>query len=130
MYQWFDDSDQRKIVIYNKDVIDGNPVGVLEIYMGKDIRIVSNKEIHIQANENVYVKTEQQIRLHAGETKFTIYEDNRVKTTATIYAKGFTPSPYGESVERIEPPQLPPKVEPTDRGKTYNKPFREAAEIK
>lgn len=130
MYQWFDDSEERKIVVYNNQVIDGEPVGVVEIYVGRDVRIISNKEVHIQAAENIHIKTAQQIRLHAGETKFTIYDDNRIKTTATIYAKGFTPSPGGESVTTIDPPQLPSKLEPTDRAKTYNKPYLEAAEPK
>ena len=39
------------------------------------------------------------------------------------------PNPGGETVDRIERPELPQKLEPTDRAKTYNEPFEKAEPI-
>jgi len=122
MYQWFDDS-ARKIVIYNTDFVDNEPVGVIEIYVGKEINIVSRGDVNIQADKNVMVKSTGQIQLHAGSTLFTVLENNLIHSNAIIKAKAFVSSPSGTAVQKKTPPTLPSKLEPTDRAKTYNKPF-------
>jgi hypothetical protein len=127
MYQWFDDSFARKIVIYNTDFVDNNPVGVVEIYVGKEINIISRGDCQIQADKNVKIRTGGQIQCHAGSTFFQILENQLIYSNAMIYAKKFIESPRGTGVQHKSPPTLPSRLEPTDRAKTYNKPF-EAAE--
>jgi len=129
MYQWFDER-QRKIVIYNYDFENNEPVGVVEIYVGKEVNIISRKDVHVQADEKVYVKSEDGIYFHAGQTRMTWRGSSQlIETNAIIKAQAFVESTGGDPVTRKENTQVPTKMEPTDRAKTYNKPYEEAEEV-
>lgn len=130
MFQWFDDSNNRKIVIYNSDTINAQPVGVVEIYVGKEINIVSRGKINIHADDTITVKSGGDIQCHAGSTLFTIKSSNLIESNAVIKAKSFVENPAGTAVVKKEPPRLPSSVNPSDRARTYNKPFVEAEPIK
>jgi len=128
MFQWFDEKS-RKIVIYNDEAN-----GTIEIYSDQNVNVITNGSINLRADKHVFIRAGRSIRMQAAGTKFTMINGN-IQTNAIfrgpeIKAKMVdTPDPGGEVVERIVRPTLPFKREPTDRAKTYNKPFEEAKPI-
>lgn len=137
MYQWFDEKN-RKIVIYNNEAN-----GTIEIYADQKVNVISNGDINLRADRHIFMRAGRSIRMQAAGTKFTMTNGN-IQTNATFHGPkvnaficGVFPgpgagcaNPGGETVERILKPTLPQKREPTDRAKTYNKPFKKAEPIK
>lgn len=137
MYQWFDENN-RKIVIYNNEAN-----GTIEIYANQNVNVISNGNINLRADRHIFMRAGRSIRMQAAGTKFTMINGN-IQTNATFhgpkvnaYICGVFPgpgagcaNPGGATVERILEPTLPEKLEPTDRAKTYNKPFKKAEPIK
>jgi hypothetical protein len=136
MYQWFDEK-QRKIVIYNNEAS-----GTIEIYADREVNVISNGNINLRADKHILMRAGRSIRMQAAGTKFTMINGN-IATNATFHGPKVNaficgvfpgpgagcPNPGGEVVERVQRPQLPSKREPTDRAKTYNKPFEKAEPI-
>lgn len=127
MYQWFDEQT-RKVVIYNYDFERGEPVGVVEIFVGKEVNIISKKDVTIQAAKKINIKSGDSVCLHSGGTKMTWRSSKLIESNAIIKAVDFVKSPNGDSVDNKPDTTLPARIEPTDRGKTYNKPFEAAKE--
>ena len=136
MFQWMDEKG-NKIVIFNNE---NN--GKIEIYANADVNVIANRDINLRADRHVFIKAGRSIRMQAAGTKFTIINGN-IQTNATFHGPrvnafvcGVFPgpgagcaSPGGAVVERVSRPTLPQKREPTDRAKTYNKPFEKALSV-
>ena len=136
MYQWFDEK-KRKIVIYNNEAN-----GSIEIYANRTVNVISNGNINLRADRHILMRAGRTIRMQAAGTKLTMFNGN-IRTNATFHGPkvnaficGVFPGPGagcsnsgGETVDRIPRPDLPQKREPTDRAKTYNKPFEKAKPI-
>lgn len=132
MYQWIEEKEKR-ITIYNNE-----EAGVIEIYCNKDVNVIAKNSINMQADGNIKIRAGKNIEFQAGGNKLTMYK-NRTFTNSDFNAPkmkaffvgvmagpgGGPPSPGGETIDRIDPPELPNAIEPTDRGKTYNGPFEE-----
>ncbi len=149
MYEWFDEKN-RQIVIYNNE-----ERGTIDVYANGNVNVISDRDVNVMAKQNVNIKADAKICMQAGNTRLTIDEagihtnknyygrsvfaeiaDLVVKikpftvgkekvTSAEGSAGGGSPKPGGVSVTTIKPPQVPDKIEPEDRGKTYNEPFEE-----
>lgn len=129
MYMWMDEI-KREIVVYNRN-------GKVVIYSSNDIEIISDKDIRMQAGGDIKMRANGSIPLQAGGTKFTV--TNHIQTNTTIdadelnaYVCGVMPgpgggcrSPSGAAVPFVQNPQIPNPIEPSDRAKTYNKPYQE-----
>jgi len=136
MYQWMDDRE-KKIVIFNDEAN-----GKIEIYANREVNVITNGNMNLRADEHIFIKAGKSIRMQAGGTKFTLVNGN-IQTNAEYFGSRVNafvcgvfpgpgagcPSPGGASVDRVVRPRLPTKREPTDRAKTYNKPFEEAERI-
>jgi hypothetical protein len=136
MYQWFDERG-RKIVIYNNE-----SSGAIEIYAERQVNVITNGSINLRADQNIFIRAGRTIGMQAADTKFTI-SNGKIQTNAGFHGPSVNaficgvlpgpgagcPSPGGDVVNRIPRPALPTKREPTDRAKTYNKPFEEAKPI-
>lgn len=136
MYQWFDERG-RKIVIYNNEAF-----GTIEIYADNQVNVITNGDINLRADRHIFMRAARTIRMQAAGTKFTMFNGN-IQTNATFHGPRVNaficgvfpgpgagcPNPGGATVERIPRPTLPQKREPTDRAKTYNKPFQKAEPI-
>ena len=106
------------------------------------MNVIANRDINLRADRHVFIKAGRSIRMQAAGTKFTIINGN-IQTNATFHGPkvnafvcGVFPgpgagcsSPGGAVVERVSRPILPQKREPTDRAKTYNKPFQKAESV-
>ena len=135
MYQWMDDN-RRKIVIYNDEVS-----GAIEIYANGQVNVISNDSINLRADNHIFMRAGSSIRMQAAGTLFTMFDGN-IQTNATFHGAkinaylcgvfpgpgGGCPNPGGSPVQRIARPGLPRRW-PSDRGKTYNKPYEEAEPI-
>lgn len=129
MYQWFDEKN-RKIVIFNNE-----RAGTIEIYANRNVNVISNGNINLRADGNILMRAGRSIRMQAGGTRLTVFNGNiqtnaRYNGTRVNAVVTNRPNPGGRVVERIKRPELPIKREPTDRAKTYNKPFDKAEPIK
>jgi hypothetical protein len=136
MYQWFDERG-RKIVIYNNEAF-----GTIEIYADQQVNVITNGNINLRADKHIFMRAGRTIRMQAAGTKFTMFNGN-IQTNATFHGPRVNaficgvfpgpgagcPNPGGAVVERIQRPTPPTKREPTDRAKTYNKPFERAKPI-
>jgi hypothetical protein len=136
MYEWFDER-KRQIIIYNDE-----RSGKIEIFANGDVNVISNNDINLRADRNILLKAGRQIRMQAAGTKFTI-SDGNISTNGDFNGPQVNaficgvfpgpgagcPRPGGQSVTRVPRPNLPSKLEPTDRAKTYNKPFEKAEPI-
>ena len=136
MFQWMDEKNNT-IVIFNNE---NN--GKIEIYANADVNVISNRDINLRAERHIFIKAGRSIRMQAAGTKFTMFNAN-IQTNATFHGPRVNaflcgafpgpgagcPSPGGTIVERISRPTLPSKREPTDRAKTYNKPFQKALSV-
>lgn len=129
MYMWMDERKQE-IVIFNRN-------GKTIIYANTDVQVISERNINMQAEGHIFMRAGKSIRMQAGGTKMTITKNILMNTTlnaarVNAWICGVFPGPgagcansSGESVDPIELPQLPMKIEPSDRAKTYNEPFEE-----
>ena len=136
MYQWLDEGG-RKIVIYNNEVS-----GAIEIYADQRVNVITSGSINLQAEQHINMRAARTIRLQAAGTKLTL-SDGNIQTNATFrgprikaYIEDVMPGPGGGipdsggiAVEKVLRPSLPLKLEPTDRAKTYNKPFEKAKPV-
>lgn len=136
MYQWFDERG-RKIVIYNNEAF-----GTIEIYADQQVNVITNGNINLRADKHIFMRAGRTIRMQAAGTKFTMFNGN-IQTNATFHGPKVNaficgvfpgpgagcPNPGGAVVDRIQRPTTPTKREPTDRAKTYNKPFEKAKPI-
>ncbi len=122
MCQVLDDKN-RKIVIYNNEA-----AGTIEIFANSDVKVITNKNIALQADKDITIRAGASIRFQAGETKLTL-RGKKVSANCPMIAEVFTKSTAGgESVAKLDQPPAPVKLEPSDRGKTYNAPFVECPE--
>lgn len=128
LYTWMSDK-AKEIVIYN-----GESGGKTKIYCKGSIELVSGGDISIEANRFVNIKA-RQIRMQSEGAKFTIARNISTDTRINaVQFNGFLPGampgpgaqvsrPGGSTVENLERPKIPEKIEPSDRGQTYNGPF-------
>jgi len=130
MYQWFND-ESKQIVIYNDE-----SSGKIQLYCKGDINLLSDNNINIKAKGSVNISGSS-INMQANSALLTL--SSVIDTNTTINAKevnayingvmpgpgGGSPRPGGSSVQYVLPPVLPSKIEPNDRGKTYNGPYKE-----
>lgn len=137
MYQWMDESS-RRIVIWNNE-----SAGRIEIFANREVNIISNNNINVRADRNILLKAGENIFMQAGGSKFSLLSGGRINSNTIIntrrvnaYICGVMPGPgggcsrnAGRVIERIKRPELPLKREPSDRGKTYNKPYEGSEKI-
>jgi hypothetical protein len=136
MYQWFDDN-QQKIVIYNNETN-----GTVEIYANTQVNVITNDSINLRADKHIFIRAGNSIRMQAAGTLFTL-SDGNIQTNAVYNGwkvnglicgvmpgpGGGCPNPGGSQVMRVLPSNPPGMTSPTDRGKTYNKPYEEAKPV-
>ncbi len=134
MYQWFDDAE-KKIVIYNNE-----SSGKIEIYANQEVNLISTKDVNIRADGDILMKAAKAIKMQAGGVKLTLYGNistnvsfNGPRVNAFLCGAfpgpgAGCPNPGGDTVDRIDRPELPKSTQPKDRGKTYNGPFEECPE--
>lgn len=129
-YIWLNDSD-REVVIFNAE-----QSGKTKIYSKGDIEIKSEKNITLHAGAALNLRGKR-INLHAeAGAKMTM--TGNFFLNAKVNAESFrgfhigcfpgpgagNPSVGGTSdVDPLKIPTLPDKIEPSDRGQTYNGPF-------
>lgn len=127
-YLWFDE-DKKEIVLYN-----GEPDCKVRVYSRGSIDLFANQNINLQAGGSINMRAGR-IRMQSSQVKLTI--SGAVRTTGRVLAEQFqgflpgampgngaqAPRPQGDDVDLIQMPVLPDKIEPSDRGKTYNGPF-------
>ena len=127
-YLWFDE-ERKEIVLYN-----GEPDCKVRVYSRGSIDLFADRDINLQAGGRINMRASQ-VRMQSNAVKFTI--SGAVRTTGRVLAESFQgflpgampgngaqqPRPQGDDVDPIERPLLPEKIEPSDRGKTYNGPF-------
>lgn len=124
MYQIMDDK-KRKIVIYNDA-----PNGTIEIYTRRRVNIISSADVKVSAGRNLDLYADRAIRMQAGDTRLTI-NGAGIHTNRTIFARRLSglvtagARPRALRVTKADVPELPEKLEPKDRGQTYNAPFEE-----
>jgi hypothetical protein len=137
MYMWMDEPS-KKIVIYNNE-----SRGSIDIYSDMEVNIISNSDVNIRADRNILMKAGNNILMQAGRSTLSLLANNRMISNTTFETRrvnsffcGVMPGPGagcsrggGTAVVRKQRPNLPAKVEPNDRGKTYNKPFEQSAKI-
>lgn len=133
MYTWFKD-ETKEIVIYN-----GERGGKTKIYCRGSIELISGQDINIQATRHINMSA-RQIRMQSQGAKLTVAQNIQTDTRINaLQFNGFLPGampgpgaqfprPGGVDVERLENPSLPNKIEPSDRGQTYNGPFEGATD--
>lgn len=131
LYQWIDDQ-RNKISIYNNE-----QNGSIDIFAGRSINLISNGDINMRADGHIMMHAGRSIRMQADTTYLTLVRN--INTNTTINARrinafvcgvmpgpgGGCENPAGTPVDRLESPELPQFLEPTDRGTTYNGPFEE-----
>lgn len=136
MYQWFDDRS-RKIVIHNDE-----SSGIIEIYANAQVNVISNDSINLRADKHIFMRAGNSIRMQAAGSLFTLFDGN-IQTNAVYNGwkinglicgvmpgpGGGCPNPGGAQVLRIQQSSRPGRTSPSDRGKTYNKPYEESEPI-
>ena len=129
IYTWFDDK-AKEIVIYN-----GEPGSKIRIYSRGSIDLIAGQDVNIEANRHINMKAKQ-FKVNTGGAK--LFMANNIQTDAKINAYQFNgllpgampgpgaqvPRPGGVNVEPLKKPVIPSKIEPSDRGQTYNGPFK------
>jgi len=124
MYQWMDES-ARKIVIFNDE-----SNGRIQIFANGEVSLTSNRDINIRADRNILMRAGNNIFMQAGGSKFSILPSGRISSNTVIFTRGvITPVNGGTAVSRKASPDPPPKLEPSDRGKTYNKPYEASEDV-
>jgi hypothetical protein len=143
LYVWMDER-KKKVVIYNNES-NGN----IEIYAQGKVNIISKKDVTVSSDKNVNIRAANVIKMQAGGTKLTL-NSSGVHTNKNYYGrrlfaticrhqvvvkcgkkkcKGHTTTgckrPGGARVGKPDNPEVPDKIEPEDRAKTYNEPFEE-----
>lgn len=142
MYQWFDDK-RRKIVIYNNEA-----KGTIEIFANRQVNVITNGNAKVSAGGNLDLYSGRSIRMQAGDTRLTVnasgihtnknfygrkmfaevcrlqvrLKGNKCGCRAEIVQRGCQ-RPGGARVSKGQSPTMPVKIEPVDRGQTYNEPF-------
>lgn len=130
LYIWLNDAPNREVVIFN-----GEQSGKVKIYSRGDVEIKSERDITLDANRILNLKG-RQIRLQSDGGKFTLANraSFNVRVTSPEF-RGFFPQCFpgpgagspitagAVSVEPLEAPERPEKIEPSDRGQTYNGPY-------
>lgn len=138
MFQWMSEAN-RQIVIFNDE-----SSGKIQIFANREVNIISNKDVNIRADRNITLRAGKNIFMQAGGSKFSILSRTKILSNTTINTRrvnaficgvdpgpgGGCPSPGGVTVKRKPRPKPPTKREPTDRGKTYNKPYEQAEKVK
>ena len=130
LYLWLDDAD-RELVIFN-----GERSGKLKIYSRGNMELKALKNIRIHAGGAISLRGKR-IEMHSttgGRLTMTKNVFLNCKVNAELF-RGFHPGCFpglgagqpstsgSVDVEPLEAPMRPEKVEPSDRGKTYNGPF-------
>jgi hypothetical protein len=130
LYIWMDDKS-KDISIYN-----GENSGTIKVHSKGNIELKSERNVTIEAGGVLNLKG-RRIHMHA-EAGSRLTMGANVFCNAKIHAELFrgefpgvmpgvragSPSTSGTvNVEPLEPLMTPEKIEPQDRGKTYNGPF-------
>lgn len=102
---WMDDGvNKKELILHNQE-------GRIQLFSNQNIEIISDANIVFKATD-INFKATNKIKFEAGRTPFTI-EANQIRTRATISVAD------GDNID--DPIKAgPPKIEPTDRAKTYN----------
>ena len=98
-------------------IVNGAPTGTIEIYSAGNINMRAEKRINMYAGQGISMSTPQSMVLSGGAAKIGM-EGIGVHVTG-LPSIGLISAPI------IPPPvpNIPGKLEPTDRGATYNGPF-------
>lgn len=112
MYTWMDEV-QSQIVVLNQD-------GRITIVSDATVDLIANSSVNINSSNVINMRAGASIRMQAGNSRLTIGPQ---VIQATQITEG------GEPVEFVPRPNLPEKIEPEDRGATYNGPYLEAQEV-
>jgi hypothetical protein len=131
LYIWLNDAPNREIVIFN-----GERNGKVKIYTQGSIELKAAKDITLDAGRLLNLRGRRvQMQADAG-AKMTLASN--IFTNCRIsgaefrgFFRGVFPGPGAGfpvtsgtvSVEPLEPPTRPEKIEPSDRGQTYNGPY-------
>ncbi len=112
--RWWFDEEKREIVIRN------NEYGRIQIFCKTDVEIIGQRNVNIYGQKGVTVKGDTNVVLDGGGGKLEV-TSGRVNSTVPIYTPDFVK--IIPNVNSLPTPQEAeePKVEPSDRGKRYNK---------
>lgn len=109
------DDTNKKIILQNNE-----QTGALEIYCTGQVNIISDDNINLQAVGSINMKASS-VNIDSGGLQATFGAN--FQTTGQILASNFQISPGGSSVGSIQKSQLPSRIFPSDRAKTYNGPY-------
>jgi len=130
LYLWINDTT-RDLVIFN-----GERSGTVKIYCRGSIELKAERDITLDAGRLLNLRGNRiQFQADAG-AKMTMARNFflNAKVNAEQFrgffpgvmpgpGAGFPVTDGAQDVEALEAPELPGKIEPSDRGKTYNGPF-------
>jgi hypothetical protein len=128
-FMWMDD-ESNVTVIYNTE-------GKITIFSASSVEIISGGNIDLQAQENIRLKAGGEVQIDASNTQLLTVGSGTVRTNVPVQAPlmqahfaevlagpgAGSPKPGGTRVAFVEVPTPPEKVEPGDRGATYNAPI-------
>lgn len=133
MFQILDDRQNTMMLLNLKagGKIEIYSVGDVNISSAKTLRLQSTDKIEMVANNGIYMNG-QGVKMAIAngsistQTLFRAAKFEGVATASVIAGKtgSFTgPTVTVKDIQPVAYPTLPPQLEPTDRGKTYNGPF-------